>query len=216
MPFATFISEVDRSEKMNVLINMTNLLICEALGELLRREKEGYGVVVTNNIADTEKFLPDVIIVDAQTLSRELAEIWPQAKVILLDTGLGEEEIVTLLLNFQLDGIIKPNSNLQMFKKALKSVGDGQIWIDNKRIKAILKHAESLASSKPEANLSKKEKEIIILIAQGQKNREIAGNLCISEQTVKSHISRIFRKKNINCRSQLVPLAMKLKLPALE
>ena len=54
-----------------------------------------------------------------------------------------------------------------------------------------------------------------MLIAQGGRNREIAGAMSISEETVKSHISRIFRKKNINCR-QVVPLAMKLKLAVLE
>ena len=83
-------------------------------------------------------------------------------------------------------------------------------------MKTILKHAESLSTSQPEQGLSKKEREVITLIAQGCRNREIAGAMSISEETVKSHISRIFRKKNINCRSQLVPLAMKLKPAVLE
>ena len=201
---------------MNVLINLSNLLLCEALGGLLSREKEGYRVLAANNVDEVDHFIPEKIVVDSHTLQHSLAQRWPHAKIILLDTGLEDEEIITLLLNFRLDGILKTNCNVNLFKKALKAVDEGQIWIDNSRIKTLLKHAESLATSRPESNLSKKEREIIMLIAQGQKNREIAGTLSISEQTVKSHISRIFRKKNISCRSQLVPLAMKLKLPIME
>jgi DNA-binding NarL/FixJ family response regulator len=201
---------------MNVLINLSNLLLCESLGGLLKREKGEYKVFTSNKADEVDRFIPDKIIVDSHTLKPKLAERWPYAKIVLLDTGLNEEEIITLILNFRLDGIIKTNCNVNMFKKALKAIDEGQIWIDNSRIKTLLKHAESLAASPPESNLSKKEKEIIMLVAQGQKNREIAGALSISEQTVKSHISRIFRKKNISCRSQLVPLAMKLKLPVME
>jgi len=201
---------------MNVLINLSSLLLCEALGGLLNHEREGYRVVAANNADEVNGFVPDKVIIDSRTLKRDLVERWPQAKIILLDTGLDEEEVITLLLNYRLDGIIKTNSNIHLFKKALKAIDEGQIWIDNNRIKTLLKHAESLSSSRPESNLSKKEREIIMLVAQGRKNREIAGELSISEQTVKSHISRIFRKKNISCRSQLVPLAMKLKLPVME
>lgn len=201
---------------MNLFITLSNLLLCEALGEHLSCEKDEYRVVATTNASGINNFIPDIIVVDEHTLKRELEERWPKAKIILLDTGLEEDEIITFLLNYRLDGIIKTSCTLQLFKKALEAVVEGQIWIDNSRIRTLLKHAESLSTSQPEPSLSKKEKEIIMLIAQGCKNREIAGTLSISEQTVKCHISRIFRKKNINCRSQLVPLAMKLKLPALE
>lgn len=201
---------------MKVLINLSNLLLCEAMGRLLSGEVEEYEVVVTNNDTEVNDFIPDIIVVDERTLKRNPDERWPCAKIMLLDTGLGEDEIITFLLNNRLDGVIKTNSTLQLFKKALNAVNEGQIWIDNSRIKSLLKHAESLSISRPEPTLSKKEREIVLLIAQGCRNREIAGTLSISEQTVKCHISRIFRKKNINCRSQLVPLAMKLKIPSME
>jgi DNA-binding NarL/FixJ family response regulator len=202
---------------MQVIIMLSSLLLCEALSKLLSSEAEGYRVVATNNADEVGNFIPDIIIVDKSTLTLNLLpERWPEAKVILLDTGLEEEEIITFILNHRLDGIIKTSCRLGLFKKALQAVDEGQIWIDNSRMKTILKHAESLSTSQQEQGLSKKEREVVMLIAQGLRNREIAGTLSISEETVKSHISRIFRKKNINCRSQLVPLAMKLKLAVLE
>jgi DNA-binding NarL/FixJ family response regulator len=198
---------------MNILINLGSFLLCEALGRLLDNELEGHQVLATNLVDKTDGFLPDKILVDAGTISQGMAIRWPYAKIILIDTGLEEEVIINLLLSHQLDGVIKTDTNLSLFKKALNAIDAGQVWIDNSRIRALLKHAESLVNAQPDNNLSKKEREIIILISQGRKNREIAGTLCISEQTVKSHISRIFRKTNVNTRSQLVPLALKLKLP---
>ena len=198
---------------MNILINLGSFLLREALGRLLEKELEGYQVLATNLADKTDSFLPDKILVDAGTISQCMAMHWSDAKVILIDTGLEEEVIINLLLSYQLDGVIKTDTDLPLFKKALNAIDEGQVWIDNSRIRTLLKHAESLVNTQPDNSLSKKEREIIILISQGRKNREIADRLCISEQTVKSHISRIFRKTNVNTRSQLVPLALKLKLP---
>ena len=198
---------------MNILINLGSFLLCEALGRLLDNELEGHRVLATNLADKTDGFLPDKIIVDAGTISQGMAIRWPDAKIILIDTGLEEEVIINLLLSYQLDGVIKTDTDLSLFKKALNAIDAGQVWVDNCRIRALLKHAESLVNAQPDNNLSKKEREIIILISQGRKNREIADTLCISEQTVKSHVSRIFRKTNVNTRSQLVPLALKLRLP---
>ena len=201
---------------MQVLIMLSSLLLCEAMVKLLSGETEGYRVVATNSADEVGNFIPDIIIVDRNTVLLNLPERWPEAKIVLLDTGLKEEEIINSILNHRLDGIIKTSCRLGLFKKALQAVNEGQIWIDNSRIKTIVKHAESPSTSQPEQGLSRKEREIIMLIAQGCRNREIAGALRISEETVKSHISRIFRKKNVNCRSQLVPIAMKLKLAVVE
>lgn len=198
---------------MNILINLGSFLLCEALGKLLDNEAEGYRVLATNAADKVGNFIPDKVVVDASTISQCMAVRWPAAKIILIDTGLEEEVIINLLLSYQLDGVIKTDTDLPLFKKALNAINAGQVWLDNSRIRALLNHAESHVNTQPDENLSKREREIILLISQGRKNREIADSLCISEQTVKSHISRIFRKTNVNTRSQLVPFALRLKLP---
>ncbi|HTG81353.1 MAG TPA: LuxR C-terminal-related transcriptional regulator, partial [Geobacteraceae bacterium] len=60
---------------------------------------------------------------------------------------------------------------------------------------------------------SRKEQEIVLLVSQGLRNRDIAARLYISEQTVKTHISSIFKKAKVTRRSQLVPLALKFRVP---
>jgi len=194
-----------------ILINLTSLLLSEAVQLLLQNHQDEprLQIAVRNN-AD-EKFIPDTILVDAITLAKNPLARWPEAKILLLDTGLEEERIINLLLNHRIDGVIAVDTDADLFRKAIYAVGSGQVWIDNGKLKALLAHMESIARNQRHDTISKKEREIIILISQGLRNREIAEKLCISEQTVKAHLSRIFRKTNVTSRSQLVPLAQKYR-----
>lgn len=57
--------------------------------------------------------------------------------------------------------------------------------------------------------LSEREKEVVVLLAKGYTNQEIAADLCISEVTVKKHLTAVFRKLNVRNRTQLVNSYMK-------
>jgi DNA-binding NarL/FixJ family response regulator len=197
---------------MNILINLGSILLGKALQEQLAREPEGCQVLATADVRSCDGFHPDFIIADCHTLRRNMPFPQSGAKIILIDYGLSEEDITFLLLSYKIDGVMATTTDLRLFKKALHSISEGQIWIDNRKIKALVQHAENAKESNLDESLSKKEREIIILISQGLINREIASMLCISEQTVKTHISRIFRKLKVSRRSQLVPLAMKLRI----
>ncbi len=194
-----------------ILINLTSLLLCEAVQLLLQNHQNETRLQIAVGSSVDEKFIPDTILVDANTLTSATLARWPDAKILLLDTGLEEERIVNLLINHRIDGVIAVDTDADLFRKAIYAVGSGQVWIDNGKLKALLAHVESIARSQRHDTISKKEREIIILISQGLRNREIADKLCISEQTVKAHLSRIFRKTNVTSRSQLVPLALKFR-----
>jgi DNA-binding NarL/FixJ family response regulator len=198
---------------MKILINIGNLLLAEALAEILSREPEGYRTRVAREVEELEEFHPDFIIVDCHTIRNSTCFPKPEPKTVLIDYGLGEEEMAALLLTRKVDGVMATTSDLSHLKKALRAIQEGQVWIDNRKIKALIQHAESAMALNHDNGFSRKEREIIILISRGLMNREIAQQLCISEQTVKTHISRIFRKANVSRRSQLVPLALKFQLP---
>jgi DNA-binding CsgD family transcriptional regulator len=197
---------------MKIMINLSSLLLGKALQEQIAREAEGYQILAATDIQGCDGFCPDFIVTDCHTLRRNMPFPQQEAKIILIDYGLSEEEIASLLLSYKIDGVMATTTDLNLFKKALRSISQGQIWIDNRKIKALVQHAENAKEPNLDESLSKKEREIIILISQGLINREIASMLCISEQTVKTHISRIFRKLKVSRRSQLVPLAMKLRI----
>jgi LuxR family transcriptional regulator, positive regulator of biofilm formation len=193
---------------LRTIINLSSLLLSQSLQTLLQGSG-GICATISHNLHPPADFQPDIIIVDENTLRQNPQTRWTTAKIILLDIGVGEERIITQLLSCRLDGVISVDTNAALFTKALHAVGTGQVWIDNAKLKALLNHVESISKTQRRESISKKEREIIILISQGHRNREIADKLCISEQTVKSHLSRIFRKTNVTSRSQLVPIALK-------
>ena len=195
---------------VNILVKLRNKVLANSLSELLVRSSDSYqSFVAQDAVCDSTE--PDLILIDAATLKAEFLETWPNAKIILLDTGLQENEIISILLSYRLHGIISTETDTPLFLKALSVIHAGQVWIDNNKLKALLGYAESASSSKSIDKISPKEQEVIILVSQGFKNREIANRLNISEQTVKVHISNIFRKANVTNRAQLVPLAMQFR-----
>ncbi len=187
---------------MNVLISLKSRVICEALAELLNDSGDQFFIDKRENAVAGCR--PDVIIVDHKSVSRQFLSSWPDAKVILLDTGLQQEEVITLVLMYKLQGVISTDEDATLMKKALKLVNEGQIWIDNSHLKALLFKAGDISRSGKVDNVSKREREILDLISQGQKNKEIAERLFMSEQTVKAHISHIFKKFNVSSRAQLI------------
>jgi DNA-binding NarL/FixJ family response regulator len=198
---------------IKILVNLSNQVLSSALAEQLDRAPDGYETHVALEASQVSGINPELVLVDSSTLKPELFTIWPDAKIILFDTGLQENDIISILLSHKLDGVIATDTDTPLFLKALSVIHAGQVWIDNSKLKALLNYAESAARSKNMNKISRKEQEIIILVSQGLKNKEIANKLCISEQTVKAHISHIFRKVKVTNRSQLVPLAMKYRLP---
>jgi DNA-binding NarL/FixJ family response regulator len=197
---------------MKIQINLGSLLLGKAFQELLTRETETFQVQAITDIEHSDDFNPDFIVTDVHTLKRKMPDPQPESKIILIDYGQSEEEIASLLLIYKIDGVIATTTDLPLFKKALNAINAGQVWIDNNKIKALMQHAECSKDPSPAESLSKKEREIVICVSQGLTNREIASILCNSEQTVKTHISSIFRKLKVSRRSQLVPLAMKLRI----
>jgi len=198
--------------RMNVLINLSSRILNEALKSLLAQDRDAYQAVTIHNPEFARGFEPDKVLVDATTLGQSFPSEWTGANIILIDTGLAEEEVIRLLFSHKLDGVISTGAGTELFKKALRAIHGGQVWIDNRKLKAMLHNRPSTLTANSSESLSRKEREIVLLVAEGQRNREIAGRLCISEQTVKAHLSRIFKKANVSNRSQLVPLALKYKL----
>lgn len=197
--------------RINILINLSSILLCEALQGLLESDCGGYRTMVARHTKEDDRFEPHKILVDAATLEQADPAQWGDAKVILIDTGITDEEVIRLLFTHQLHGVISTGTSTELFLKALRAIQAGQVWVENGQVKKLLHTPPHIRAAGP-ASFSKKEREIILLIAEGRKNKEIAERLYMSEQTVKTHLSRIFKKAGISRRTQLVPLALKIRL----
>jgi DNA-binding NarL/FixJ family response regulator len=207
----TAYGENKKHEKVNILVSLKSFLLCEALCKTVSREMNGYKAFPAHALQTSADFSPHLVLVDSGNLNQGLYLRWPDGRVILIDTGLPEEEAVSLMRSYKLYGVISLDAGLHQLKKALDVIQDGQIWIDNTKLKAILHGSGSSGPAAKDEKLSKKENQIVDLVSEGYKNKEIASMLFLSEQTVKSHLGRIFKKMNVTNRSQLVSLTLKRK-----
>jgi len=194
---------------VNVMLCLKSLVIGEALHEILSKDN----TCVVCNVSDAgqtgQQFLPDVILADRWCLGKEMLSRYPEAKIILLDSGMQLDELTTLVLLYKLSGIISINDDCSLMKKAIRLVHDGQIWLDGKCIKSVINRARSMYQKGTIDYISKREQDIIDLIAMGKRYKDIAADLFVSEQTVKAHISSIFKKFNVGSRNQLMSLLMR-------
>lgn len=104
-------------------------------------------------------------------------------------------------------GILPPSADSDLLKKAIKSVSTGELWLDRS---TLMKLFSSIKEQGKSLSLAKREREIVFHICQGYRNREIAQKLNISEQTVKSHCNRIYKKLGVSDRLQLALQSYKI------
>ena len=185
---------------MNIGIHFGNHLMAEAIYELL--VKNGYDHVVTSE--SSNGFTPHVLLVDSTRLRRDLLSQYPDAKVVLMDTGMEKEKLIATLLSYRIHGILSPHTELHLFKKALTAISERTLWIGNGTVKALLHDAGSISPKGEISDITSREQEIIDGICQGLSNKEIAQRLSVSPHTVKAHLNRIFKKFNVTSRSKLM------------
>jgi DNA-binding NarL/FixJ family response regulator len=157
------------------------------------------------------KLRPDIILADLK-IFRTFPESVPTdtVKILLIsdDSWISEvEKQLPELLLRGVCGILPPDADSDMLKKAVKIIYSGELWLDRKLLKNILYNVTSMEKK---IDLTKKEKEIVSLICHGCRNKEIAQRLDISEQTVKSHCNRIYKKVGVSDRLQLALYTHKL------
>lgn len=193
---------------MKVLINMSNLLLSQALEKVLGTNGNEFQIRHEQEKIPYKDYDPDIIIVDVNTINKKIFMQNSESKVVLIDLGLKREELLSTLISYKLHGVISTATDIQLFKKALRVVYDGQIWLSHETMKTFLHNSETVHKTGKIDRLTNREKQIISCVCQGLNNKQIASDLSVSEQTVKAHLNRIFRKFNISNRSQLVALSL--------
>lgn len=167
---------------------------------------------------------PDVVLldlkmprVDGLTILRSIQTRAPQSKVILFTTPDNKEEFVEAM-KLGCSGILHKDAPIGMIEKSIQKVHEGEIWLDSNTTAAVFRslaspseYSSSHSNGKlprERAQLSQREREIIVLIAQGYKNKEIAEKMFITEQTVKNHLHNVFDKLGVSDRLELALYAI--------
>ncbi|CAH0344861.1 response regulator transcription factor [Bacillus sp. CECT 9360] len=172
---------------------------------------------------------PDVVIMDINMpningveATKMLVERHPETKVIILSIH-DDENYVQHALKTGASGYLLKEMDADALIEAVKVVADGGSYLHPRVTHNLVREYRRLASDEnsggdslktPEIRrplhlLTRRECEVLQLLADGKSNRGIGDSLYISEKTVKNHVSNILQKMNVNDRTQAVVMAIK-------
>jgi DNA-binding NarL/FixJ family response regulator len=209
------------TEPIRVLLLDHHTLVREGMQLLLAGQS---GIEIAGGAGSSSEALalcrqsePDIILLELNLDGELNTEIIPgllaaapHAQVILV-TGIDEIDIHHLAVQMGAMGVVPKMETHQVLLKAIEKVHAGEVWIDRTmmaNVLAKLSRARLLEQDNPEkakiALLSEREKDVISLIGQGLKNRDIASRLSISETTVRHHLTSIYSKLHVTDRLELI------------
>lgn len=207
-------------EKIRVMITDDHSLIREGLKQLLEFDGSIEVVGEASNgvecLEKLEKCNPEVLLLDINMPEKNGIEVLKQMKVddskvrVLILTVHNEMDYLMKAVDIGVDGYILKDSESAELKKAIKAVRDGENYIQPSLIPALNSQLLNRDTDKDKISLlTNRELEVLVQVANGMFNKEIATNLNISERTVKNHISNIFKKIDISDRTQAAVFAIK-------
>jgi DNA-binding NarL/FixJ family response regulator len=159
--------------------------------------------------AQVDRYRPDILLLDLTVdtnlgvLSR-LQDGSFKTKIVLWTHAL-PTELALQAVSLGIRGILRKNLPPDAILRCLTRINAGELWLDNKL-------AESLATAR-RYSLTWREGQLVNLLCEGLKNKEIATALHISEGTVKVYLSRLFQKLNVKDRFELALVGLKNLTP---
>src|SRR5258708_5011740 len=168
-----------------------------------------------------EEHQPDILLLDLKmpgldglTALQKLQNSRSKTKVIVLTASEDKNQFVQAM-KFGTWGIVLKQTAPELLNKSIRKVHAGEIWLDSHTTAAVMRQFSSPMETTPlggrdrdRSPLSQREREIVVLVAQGFKNKEMAEKMFISEQTVKNHLHNIFDKLGVSDRLELALYAI--------
>lgn len=216
---------MSRVEKIKILIVDDHRILREGIVKLLSMEESVQVVGTAANgkeaLAKTESAQPQAILLDINLpdmsgieVCRRIKKLYPHIHIIAL-TIHDEEGYVFEMIKAGASGYLLKDVGTDTLVKAIRDSVKGKSILDPKVTGKVLDEFSRLAhlqANYQKPLLSRREAQILKIISQGNSNKEIAGQLFISEKTVKNHIMNIFHKLEVTDRTEAVVKAMTQKL----
>jgi DNA-binding NarL/FixJ family response regulator len=201
---------------------LCRLLALESDFEVVAQAQDGRQVLEV-----LQQYEPDILLLDLKmpgldglgTLQR-LQAAKGKTRVIVLTASDDKNEFVQAM-KLGTSGIVLKQTATELLIKSIRKVHAGEIWLDSHTTAAVIRqfvaNEEAPAMAQPaiaaprdreRSPLSQREREIVALVAQGFKNKEMAEKMFISEQTVKNHLHNIFDKLGVSDRLELALYAI--------
>jgi len=211
-------------KKIQVLLIEDNRLLREGIASMLKKQTDMHVVATVGNgeniLLITGKLKPDILLLDLGLRSQNSLQVvrlvkknYQQIKIIVMDLIPLQTDVYEFV-QAGVSGFILKDANIAEFIKTIRSVFQGEQVLPQNLTSSlfhqIVEHA--LSESKPSVVaeavvMTKRERQVIELIADGSTNKEIAQKLHLSTFTVKSHVHNILEKLFIHTRVQIANYA---------
>ena len=157
--------------------------------------------------------LPDVVLMDLQmpemdgvTATGEIVRRFPGVRVVIL-TSFGETERVHAALEKGASGYLLKDAGPAEVDAALRAAVRDEVFLDAAVTRRLTQEMRAPRSGL--GVLTAREKEVLVLVAEGRSNKDIAAHLVISERTARTHVSHLLAKMGLSSRTQAALLAIK-------
>jgi DNA-binding NarL/FixJ family response regulator len=203
-------------EPIRILLVEDQTLMRQGLKTILDLEP---GLQVVGEATDGETGIrraldlrPDVILMDVQMPGMNgieaiaaICAVWPEARIIILTT-FARDEYVFQGVRAGAVGFLLKDAPADSLIQTIRRVHAGEVFIQPEIASRLLRELITPQDS-PIEPLSQREREVLVLVAQGHSNREIAERLVLAEGTVKNHVSNILGKLQAENRTQAADIA---------
>jgi two-component system response regulator DevR len=170
----------------------------------------------------TRRYQPDLVVMDVRLpdgsgieACREIRAEYPTTRVVML-TSYPDEEAVLSAIIAGASGYLLKQIRARDLVAALESVGRGESLLDPAVTEKVLERVRRIASGTYQdelAQLTAQEQKILMLVAEGKTNKEIAAEVFLSDKTVKNYVSSILSKLNLERRAQAAAFVARHRPP---
>ncbi len=217
---------------VRVLIVDDHLIVREGLRLILEKAGKGKGFLVVGDASDGASALiligetqPDVVLMDIRMPGMDGLEVighvrqtWPRIAIVILTTY-NEDTLILQGLRAGACGYLLKDASRETLFYAIHTAARGELLLQPEMMARILAHTEPSTlptstslplKSKGNPGLSERELAVLRAMSHGERNKEIAQRLSITEHTVKAHLTSIYNKLNVDLRASAVMRAMEL------
>jgi DNA-binding NarL/FixJ family response regulator len=202
-------------QKLHLLVVDDHEVVRQGLVAMLDRRPNFQVVAEAGTVAEAiemaRRFQPELVIMDVRLpdgsgieACREIRAEFPSTRVVML-TSYPDEEAVFSAIVAGASGYLLKQVRARDLVAALEAVGRGESLLDPAVTEKVLERVRRIASGGANdelAQLTSQEQKILMLVAEGKTNKEIAAEVYLSDKTVKNYVSSILSKLNLQRRAQ--------------
>ena len=200
---------------LRLLVVDDHEVVRQGLVSLLDRREHFQVVAEAGTAAEAvemaRKFEPDLVVMDVRLpdgsgieACREIRAEFPGTRVVILTSYPDEEAVLSAIIAGASGYLLKQIRGRDLIS-ALESVGRGESLLDPAVTEKVLDRVRRIATgtyTDEMAQLTQQEQKILLLVAEGKTNKEIASEVFLSDKTVKNYVSSILSKLNLERRAQ--------------